>query len=308
MDGSTVMRRLRQVGARAELRDGAFVVDGRPALIEFKRNRLPERTALERASSAVASRSDSPLLVVVAPRASDASISWAAAHSNSVTLVLDDLVVHRGLITHLGESQPTPASKRGPKPYARHAVGRTLLSGASRSDQLALAELAGATQGSVSTALRAFGPDIIAGDLFDSLVANYPGPGGQTFYWWSDRPVREQADILRSCGALTSGDFAADELAPWRVSEHAVGYAREPIDLAKSGFVLAAEDDFTTMLVVPRDPTIWATAGAWGASGVADPVIAAIDVQRTATTGDGDEAVAQLREFAVRRFEARAHG
>lgn len=308
MDASALLRRLRSVGARAELRDGAIAVDGRPTRLLFGRKRLPERALLERAVAEVAGLQDNTLLIVVAPSASAAAKAWVRGRPDLVTLVLDALVIHQGQVITLDEPPLAPVSKRGPRPYARHAVSRALLSGASRSDQKRLAELAGVTQGSVSTALRATDASAAPAERFDWLLRTYPGPGGQTFYWWSDLPIREQASILRSHGALTSGDFAADVLAPWRLSERAVSYTRDPIDLSRDGFVLAGEGDYTAMVVVPQDPTLWATADAWGNPRIADPVITAYDVRRTATTGDGDEAVAKLREFVVRRARGGTDG
>lgn len=301
MDASALLRRLRSAGARAALRDGEIAVDGRPTRLLFGRNRLPERKILERAAAEVAALQDNTLLIVVAPRASTAAMEWVQELPALVTLVLDTLVIHRGQVITLEESPLAPVARRGPRPYARHAVSRALLSGASRVDQKRLAELAGVTQGSVSTALRATDAAAAPAERFDMFLRTYPGPGGQTFYWWSDRPIREQADILRSDDRLTSGDFAADVLAPWRLPEHAVSYARVPIDLGRDGFVLATASDYTAMVVVPQDPTLWATADAWGEPGITDPLIAAFDVQRTATTGDGDEAVGKLRDLVASR-------
>ncbi|RZI96246.1 MAG: hypothetical protein EOO67_00810 [Microbacterium sp.] len=223
-----------------------------------------------------------------------------------MTLVLDDRVVHDGEIHMLEETPSAQPAKRGPRAYARHAVWRALLTGAPRNNQVRLAELAGATQGSVSNALRQLPDDEDAANLFDMLVASYPGPGGQSFYWWSDRPVDEQAKHLAARGALISGDFAADAIAPWRVSERVVGYTKEPINLASDGYVLTDESDYTTLVTIPSDPTLWSTAAAWGKEGVVDPAIAAYDVLRTATTGDQDEAVDKLREYIVRRYARRA--
>jgi hypothetical protein len=73
--------------------------------------------------------------------------------------------------------------------------------------------------------------------------------------------------------------------------------------------VLADPSDYTTLVVVPADSTLWATARTWGANDITDPVVAAYDVLRTATTGDEDEAVEKLREVVIRRFtQARHHG
>ena len=66
------------------------------------------------------------------------------------------------------------------------------------------------------------------------------------------------------------------------------------LDLAARGYVLATSLNYTLRLVVPMDDTLWVTSETFGRAGVADPVIAAYDVLRTATTGDQDQAVAKL--------------
>lgn len=305
MDAGHIIKQLRNAGAHVEMVDLGILVDGDLVEFEFKTGRLPERAWLEKVSAAHASAQRRSRLVVVAPRASAKAIEWTRRQLN-MTLVLDDLVVHQGKIHMLNDTPSAQPAKRGPRAYARHAVRRVILAGAARSDQVRLAELAGVTQGSVSNALRTMPDTEDAGGLFDDLVSSYPGPGGQEFYWWSDRPVNEQAKLLTARSALISGDFAADATAPWRVSERVVGYVREPIDLARDGFVLSDESDYTTLVTVPRDKTLWATAATWGQAGVADPAIAAYDVLRTATTGDENEAVDKLREHVLRRQARRA--
>lgn len=299
MDAGRVIKQLRGAGARMELADVGILIDGVVVEFEVKSGRLPERAWLQKIHAAHVAAHRGSHVVVVAPRASVEAIEWVRDHPD-VTLVLDDRVVHRGEIHVLDETPPLRPATRGPRAYARFAVWRAVLTGAPRRDQVRLAELAGVTQGSVSNALRNIPDTEQPATLFDQFVDAYPGPGGQAFYWWSDRPVDEQAANLKARGALISGDFAADAIAPWRVSEHVVGYLREPVDLAKDGYVLTDESDYTTLVTVPRDPTLWATAATWGKAEIADPVITAYDVLRTATTGDEHEAVDKLREHVVR--------
>lgn len=305
MDAGRIIKQLRTAGAYVQMADLGILVDGELVEFEFKTGRLPERAWLQKVYSAHASAQRRSHLVVVAPRASAEAIEWTRRR-HDMTLVLDEMVVHHGEIHMLDETPPTQPAKRGPRAYARHAVWRVILAGAARSDQVQLAELAGVTQGSVSNALRMLPATDDVGGLFDELVRSYPGPGGQTFYWWSDRPVAEQAKHLASRAALISGDFAADATAPWRIPERVVGYMREPIDLAMDGYVLSDESDYTTLVTIPSDKTLWATAATWGREDVADPAIAAYDVLRTATTGDEDEAVDKLREHVVRWHARRA--
>jgi len=306
MDVGRVIKQLRSAGAHVKMSDLTILVDGEPVDFEFKTTgRLPERAWLQKIYAAHESRRDRAHLVVVAPRATVNAIEWARANRD-LTLVLDDRVVRDGEVHMLEETPAAQPATRGPRPYARFAVWRALLAGAPHNEQARLAELAGASQGSVSNALRLLPDDEDAAKLFDELVAGYPGPGGQSFYWWSDRPVDEQAKQLTARGALLSGDFAADAIAPWRVSERVVGYAKATIDLASDGYVLTDDSDYTTLVTIPSDLTLWSTAAAWGREGIVDPVIAAYDVLRTATTGDQDEAVDKLRDYVVRWYAKHA--
>lgn len=302
MDAGYVVRQLRAAGTDAEIADDGIRLDGALVHLEDAGSRPPTPSDLQRMVKICTARANDGVIrpVITATRASPRAIAWVKSNPD-VTLVLDDRVVLGGVEHHLAETPPSHSASRGKKPYARFAVARVLLSGASRSDQVGLAQRAGVTQGSVSNALRRLPVSQKPGDVFDDLVKSYPGPGGQAFYWWSGRPVHEQARALKEHGALLSGDFAADRIAPWRLPERVVAYVNAPIDLADAGYVLAGPSDFTALVVVAADPTLRATAAAWGAD-VADPIIAAYDVRRTATTGDDDEAVEKLRDVVVTRF------
>jgi len=245
--------------------------------------------------------------VIDAPRASAGAIAWLKSHPG-VALVLDNLVVLDGVVHRLDDVPPETPRRKGPQPYARFAVARALLAGAPRRDQVRLAELAGVTQGSVSNALRRIPETWDPSAAFDDLVKDYPGPGGQTYYWWSSSPVHEQARQLADSGALISGDFAADRIAPWRMPERVVAYVNSPVDLSGDGYVLTEPDDYTTLVIAPADKTIRATAETWGSTEVADPLIAAFDVLRTATTGDQDEAIDKLRDVVIKRSTDAQYG
>ena len=315
MDVGHIVRQLRAAGADAEIAGAGILLGGTHTHLEVMQGRSATPSDLRRIADACRSRAGSYVVrpVISAERASPRAISWLRAHPE-VTLVLNDQVVLDGIVHRLDDAEPALPRRKGPAPYARFATGRVLLSGASRTDQIRLAELAGVTQGSVSNALRRIPEHRIPGAAFDELVDEYPGPGGQTYYWWSSQPVHEQARHLAGLGALLSGDFAADRIAPWRMPEHVVAYVDAPLDLAASGCVLTDPGDYTALVCVPADPTLRATARAWSASSVAgdivaDPIIAAYDVTRTATTGDDDDAVEKLRNIVVKRFiAARHHG
>lgn len=319
MDVGYIVRQLRAAGADAEITDDGIRLAGTPTHLEVMRRRPPTPWDLQRIVNECRSRSGAETVrpVISAERASSQAISWAHAHPE-VTLVLDDRVILDGATRRLDDAEPVRPRRKGPAPYARFAIARVLLSGASRKDQVRLAELAGVSQGSVSNALRRIPEARDPGAAFDDLVRNYPGPGGQTYHWWSSRPVHEQASYITEQGALLSGDFAADRIAPWRMPERVVAYVDAPLDLSEVGYVLTDPGDYTMLVTVPADPTLRATARTWRASSVdvvddvdtvADPIIVAWDVTRTATTGDDDEAVDRLRDIVVRRFTvAQDHG
>lgn len=315
MDVGHIVRQLRSVGADAEIADAGILIQGTPTHLKVMRGRPATPSDLRRVVEGCRSRSGTAALrpVISAERASPRAISWASAHPE-VTLVLDRHVIFDGVVHSLDDATPARPPRKGPPPYARYATVRALLAGASRKDQTRLAGLAGITQGSVSNALRRIPEILNPGRAFDELVRDYPGPGGQAYYWWSSKPLDEQARHLAESGALLSGDFAADRIAPWRMPEHVVAYVDAPLDLSTAGYVLADPGDYTTLVTVPADATLRATARTWRAVGenvdnVTDPIIAAHDVLRTATTGDDDGAVEKLRDVVVGRFtEAQHHG
>lgn len=312
MDVGYIARQLRAAGANAEITGAGLLLNGTPARLEMMGNRPATPSDLRRIAEACRVRVDSDAHarpVISAERASPLAISWLQTHPE-VALILEDRVVLDGVVHWFDEAAPAAHRRKGPQPFARFATARVLLSGASRKDQVSLARLAGVTQGSVSNALRRLPEVQDPGTTFDDLVRDYPGPGGQTYYWWSSRPVHEQMRDLAEHGALLSGDFAADSIAPWRMPERVVAYMDAPVDLAASGYVLAEPNDYTTLVVVPADQTIKVTAATWGVDddNVADPIVTAYDVLRTATTGDEGEAVKRLRDVVVKRFSKALHG
>lgn len=216
-----------------------------------------------------------------------------------------------------------PRRLRGPRPFSALAIARLLLASPLPRTQAALSASLGVSQAAVSLALKRLGPLVARehggwtaadpGSVFDWAVEAYPGAGGLTTYWWSDRPLAAQAeDAKLGAGVLVSGDLAAEEWSGWRVPEHAVVYAARGFDPTAVGFAAASSEDYTIEITIPADPTLWSTAHAYraGEPTFADPVLAGFDVLRTGTTGDQAEAVAQLREWALhnRARQGRAHG
>lgn len=294
MDLTTVIRQLRAVGATVTISERAgvdLVVDGDPVEVKVY-HRDPTPSDIQ----GILARTPGTALVKTS-RVTPALTDLTKRHLNLI-VVSDSEIVRGGEKVIWVEWKTPPPVKRGPRPYGKFAVGRAMLAGRNVTQQ-SLASRAGVSQGAVSQyggGWRAVADDR---ELFDRLVADYPGPGGTETFWWSDRPLREQAEDLRAAGALISGDIAASAIRGWRVPEHVVAYSLHQINLAAKGYVLASADDHTTRVVVPKDRTLWATSAAFGREGIADPVISAYDVLRTGTTGDQEDAARVIREATV---------
>ncbi|MBF0660087.1 MULTISPECIES: hypothetical protein [unclassified Rhodococcus (in: high G+C Gram-positive bacteria)] len=211
------------------------------------------------------------------------------------------------------ESAPRPASAghpaRGRKPWTRWAIERLLLLTDQPMPQRELAATLDVTQQAVSLALQQC-PHVHrtpAGWVADSrealledYLADYPGPGGATTYWYGADPVLAQAATAvefctdRGVTALLSGDAAADVYAPWRLPAQAVLYVPEFVDVATAGFGPASAEAHTLAVTVPADPTLWRTAAAAGEPALlADPLIAVHDVLHS-SGADAHEAAEHL--------------
>lgn len=213
---------------------------------------------------------------------------------------------------------PNPATRRRP-PWVRLAVMRYLLITDQPARHQEIADAIGATQQSVSQAakrlgsfVRNDGAGLVAADrpgLLRRWMADYPGPGGQRFGWYSLDPPQHQAtkalDLADTLGenALLSGDAAADLLAPWKVPSHSVLYTRTPMDLANEGFVPAPVDQATFVVCSPQDPMIWKLAAMSKHSPqvsqpVADPTLVYWDVAH-GTDPDSREAAGQIAKLVL---------
>ncbi|QHF25497.1 hypothetical protein GTU73_16850 [Rathayibacter sp. VKM Ac-2804] len=191
-------------------------------------------------------------------------------------------------------------------PYARFALLRALIRTREPRSQTELAAECGVSQMSISKLLRA---DPLLAErtehgwtardpqaLIRRFLAEYPGPGGLSQYWYSVRPVVEQAELAAAAGvpALLSGDTAADLLAPWRIPRSAVLYTDRGLALESVGFAETDSREATLRVVIPRDPTIRATAAAWTPGGrTVDPLLTAWDVLASGGA-DADDAVDRL--------------
>lgn len=262
-------------------------------------------------------------LLVVVPTASRGLIDAAKGNPRlgvaSVTdrrLIWDrEEIYSPDAVWNTHASVAVPGRRRNP--WGRWAIMRAyLLDGEPRS-QVELAKETGVTQSAVSKSSSALDGLIVrsasgwrATDrsaLWDMFMTEYAGPGGVTTYWYGLDAVADQPKEVLAAGAsadvqvLSSGDSAADELAPWRVPARAVVYAKSGIALEKLGFARTSDERATLQFTVPADHTIWATAASWAQrtnKATVDPVIAAWDVRR-AGGPDADEAVQRIRDLVL---------
>jgi hypothetical protein len=216
----------------------------------------------------------------------------------------------------------TRSGRPGPTPWATFTLTRRLLAGAPAT-QVELAEWTGVSQSKVSRALGRLaavtlvqrGPSGWLPTDFETLLdwwlAQYPGPGGVTSYWYSlDDPATQAQKALEVLGdqAVVSGDSAADALAPWRRPSTCTVYIHAGASLTRAGFVpVASAAEATLTLCAPKDPGIWLPR-TWIAAGLplADPVQVVYDVA-TGRGTDRDEAAAHLRAALRTTIKARWH-
>lgn len=314
MDAHRALQALRSAGHTADIRDADhLVVDGRVVLHREVRSSATRWDA----ERYLATGED----VLLTPDILTPSLLSLALNDERLILVTEDeIVIDREQLFFLrGDSPDRSRRKRGPKPYARFAVARSLLASRQSFTQTQLAENAGISQGAVTKAFaadlfhdvltRGHGSTSVAedgrGELFDRILKDYPSPGGITTYWWKDAPPLAQAKEIHAAHPDTrwSGDVLADRISNWRRPEHAVVYSRAGIDPRRLGYAMAQPDNYTLMLVLPEDPTIEATARTWLRPHAVDPIIAAYDVLRTGTTGDEQESVEKLRDYVIRGMD-----
>ncbi len=288
-----------------------LVVDGIP--VEVKVRVRPTPSDLRRELSRWRNRATTGKLAYIVPRATPSLVSVATEEPTVILIGVDDAtLVNDGTVVRLGNSLVT---QRGAAParvaWGRFALIRSLLRTPEPRTQRQLASEAGITQAAVSKGLHEIGEVALAArrgslpaaeQLWAKFLDEYPGARGIRSYWYSlDPPVRQVGAVQRAYPAvLVSGDTGADRIAPWRVVTDARVYSRAGLDLAPLGFAEANPAEATLTLVVPADPTIWATSAAWaehrGApAGTADPLIIAHDVMN-AGGSDVADAVERLHD------------
>lgn len=297
-----------------------LVVDGVPVELKvYVRNPSPSDVmrALDRARQrGMRTESTSRRLLIVLPSV-PTSIRKLAEDTPDLAVagVKDSILIwdRKTQVLDLVDDIEDLGRPRGRPSWGRHALMRVLLFADEPRTQVELAAQTGISQAAVSKALkdwtgavekvkgrwRAFEPE----KLWDRFLETYPGPGGITESWYSLDPIIKQAEDAQatSPGVLLSGDAAADTIAPWRVPRKALVYAKKGLPLARAKFAEAERDEASLEVVIPVDPTIWATATAWSEHPrTVDPVLAAWDVRRIGGP-DAGEAIDRLVIRALRR-------
>jgi len=219
----------------------------------------------------------------------------------------DRTVIVNGQVLDLSGERSTPRSTMRRRPWGRFAVARDVIRrGGTLSSQVAAAEAVGISQpgaGKAIAILRAEGfvpsagarqltpPQLKA--LIDYAIDSYPGPGGISTYWYnSSTPtlVRELAEALHEANALISGDFAADDFAPWKQPRTLTIYTPSGLDFASRGLAESNRSSANVIVRVPEDATIWRTAAKWADRGSArftDPVITGWELSQSGDVDNG---------------------
>ena len=267
--------------------------------------------------------------LLVTPRSTSYLREVAAEGVVDLIAVEEDRVVIGG-VKHTGtaSTEARPGNKglrRGRRPWTRWAVERLLVMAEQPMTQLELATVLEVTQQSVSHVLRdhRFATRTDRGwaieqraDALDELLGEYPGPGGVSTRWYGLDPVVRQAETAatwcaeRGVRCVLTGDVAADVYAPGRLPAAAGLYSDELLDFTAAGFTPSTDAEYTLMVTVPADPTVWCTAAAAAAQPTArvdpaaigevlpvrvDPIIALHDVLDSPGP-DAAEAADHLRQ------------
>ncbi len=148
----------------------------------------------------------------------------------------------------------------------------------------------------------------------DVWLAGYPGPGGTTTHWvgldgmW---PAALSVLDRLPVGSVTSGDAAADLLAPWRRPVRAVLYATQLPDLGATGLVpVVSADEASVTVVVPADRSVWPVEPLSRTFekrevALADPLQVLWDLTRSGGL-DADQASARLRAWVETQYATEA--
>ncbi|MBC9927377.1 ArsR family transcriptional regulator [Leucobacter sp. cx-169] len=208
------------------------------------------------------------------------------------------------------DQETSPHTSRGRTPWGKYALMRALLRTQEPRTQAQLAAETNLTQAAVSQFLAKMSDQAVRTKkgwvatqpllTWQSFLQNYPGAGGTRTYWYSSAPFSDRVASLNG-RAILSGDAAADAIAPWRSPARIVAYTDQVIDMEALGISPATSAEANIELVHAADRTVLATAKAWNdEAGIADPLLAAWDLNRTGGT-DASEAVDRLERYVMER-------
>ncbi|WP_344445023.1 hypothetical protein [Herbiconiux moechotypicola] len=282
----------------------------------------PARVTHDLGRMSATSDNDIRLLYVVPHLTASLRATALRDHRIAVAAIDDGAVVLDGTEWHRERPAPPAAAPRGRKPWGRLALLRALIRTSEPRSQATLAAEIGVAQQAVALALPALASLGVErrdagwaasdpGALWDKFMAEYPGPGGHSRRWSGAAPLDVQVEraeaLARAKGTMTllSGDLAADRQAPMRRPVTATLFATSDVDLS-SRSTLVEDGDETLTMIVPADPTVFATARAWvgPATVLTDPVITAWEVTHS-RGADRDDAVAQLKSTVLAERQER---
>ncbi|GAA5519002.1 hypothetical protein Lsed01_01437 [Demequina sediminis] len=261
--------------------------------------------------------------LLVVPRAARSLLAVAADDPRLSVLSLDTAeLLWRGEPCAFGprasaDDAARDATRRSP--WGRWGLMRVLAIAERPWSQAQLARQVGVSQPAISQSLRALGDLVERGahgwaardrtQMWDAFLDSYRGPGGVTSCWYGlDGVVAQARTVLTAAAdmhtrALSSGDAAADEFAPWRMPGRGVVYVQRSIDLQRYGLAESGPDEATMCVTVPADWTLWATARTWGWEDTVDPLLVAWDVRRSGGPDAAESAVRLKSAVLTRRTD-----
>lgn len=270
--------------------------------------------------SDIAAEREDHVVVYVVPRLTESLTRLAAEDANIAVVATTEGVVWWNRQRYEPEPQhKNLAVHRGRTAWARYGLFRALVRTRRPRTQRELAVEIGVTQAAVSQTLQRLteyakksSEGWVATDphtMAELFLAEYPGAGGITQYWYGLDPIIRQAQLAsrHDQSVVWSGDAAADLLIPWRSPRTAVVYARTGLRLAEDGFAESTASKATLAVTVPADPTIWTLAAAYtrprnSENATVDPLLCAYDV-RQGGGSDSDQAVEQLIRYAINGWQ-----
>jgi len=147
--------------------------------------------------------------------------------------------------------------------------------------------------------------------LIDSFLAEYPGPGGSEYYFYT---LDNEVDVAVGAGRVStpvrplavSADVGPDLIVPWRRPSLVILYARHAIDPSDFGLTDAqGRHDANVIVRIPEDRSVFPASPLVGhfqgnEVPLADPLQQIWDLQDLGGT-DRFEAAGRLREWLLER-------